>query len=529
VYVNGLVQRDTDTSGTGLAATGTGYQRLWAVQDASWNVVALVNSSQTVVERYDYDPFGTAAVLTGSYGARSASSYGWEYLFQGGRLDGVTGAYGFEHREMSTSLGRWTTMDPMGFAAGDVDLFRAVANNPVTHQDPNGLFFQVIGPALLLALEGGGAAAAGGGGASLGTGLAVGGLSAVGLGALGANAATGGPPVYTAHQLEAQDGQFVGNLLWNWVFGPSNPQIAPRGQLANQLASASQPAPTSGPGNGGPPQPHIGPKAPPAPPAPPLNSSTQTSTETTQQNNPCFTAGTPIRTPDGFTNIEELRVGDLILSRDEYEPTGDVSAKVVEELFVSEGLVWHLHAGGQVIRTTADHPFFEWSKGWLPCRDLKIGDRLLTETGQWVLVEDLLDTGIWEPLYNLRIADFHTYFVGKHEWGFSVWAHNAKVVKGGVGLPPKGGWKIDTFSEAGVTITGSSASSEPGKTAGQLSAGIPNGQVRISSTEAIEAAGGMVIPTRRSPNNPYHVTITGLTLEQIDGVFGPPIKNPSKP
>jgi len=28
-------------------------------------------------------------------------------------------------------------------------------------------------------------------------------------------------------------------------------------------------------------------------------------------------------------------------------------------------------------------------------------------------------------VYNLRIADYHTYFVGSREWGFSVWAHNA--------------------------------------------------------------------------------------------------------
>jgi hypothetical protein len=28
-------------------------------------------------------------------------------------------------------------------------------------------------------------------------------------------------------------------------------------------------------------------------------------------------------------------------------------------------------------------------------------------------------------VYNLRVADFHTYFVGCDEWGFSVWAHNA--------------------------------------------------------------------------------------------------------
>jgi hypothetical protein len=35
------------------------------------------------------------------------------------------------------------------------------------------------------------------------------------------------------------------------------------------------------------------------------------------------------------------------------------------------------------------------------------------------------DTGAWATVYNLRVADYHTYFVGGEDWGFSVWAHNA--------------------------------------------------------------------------------------------------------
>src|SRR5262249_51556770 len=31
-------------------------------------------------------------------------------------------------------------------------------------------------------------------------------------------------------------------------------------------------------------------------------------------------------------------------------------------------------------------------------------------------------------VYNLRVAEYHTYFVGRKEWEFSVWAHNAYVL-----------------------------------------------------------------------------------------------------
>ncbi len=54
-----------------------------------------------------------------------------------------------------------------------------------------------------------------------------------------------------------------------------------------------------------------------------------------------------------------------------------------------------------------------------------MGDRIRLRDGNWLAIEDLLDTGEYETVYNFRAADFHMYFVGGEEWGFSVWAHNA--------------------------------------------------------------------------------------------------------
>jgi len=143
----------------------------------------------------------------------------------------------------------------------------------------------------------------------------------------------------------------------------------------------------------------------------------------------CFPAGTPLRTPDGSRPIEAIRAGEYVLSRDEHDPTGPVVAKLVEEVFVRSGLVWHVHVGGQVIRTTAEHPFYVRDCGWVACHELAVGDRLLCEDGRWAAVSDLLDTGEWETVYNLKVSDFHTYFVGTEDWGFSVWAHNVSCAE----------------------------------------------------------------------------------------------------
>jgi PKD repeat protein len=143
--------------------------------------------------------------------------------------------------------------------------------------------------------------------------------------------------------------------------------------------------------------------------------------------NACFAAGTPLLTPDGDRPIERFRVGDAILSRPEGNPAAAVEVQLVEEVFVRTGRIMELRAGGQCIRTTAEHPFWSRRRGWTPAGELESGDELVGHDGRWTRVEGLRDTGTYETVYNLRISGHHTYFVGAREWGFSVWAHNVYV------------------------------------------------------------------------------------------------------
>ena len=62
---------------------------------------------------------------------------------------------------------------------------------------------------------------------------------------------------------------------------------------------------------------------------------------------------------------------------------------------------------------------------------LRVGDALRSHDGQWLAVEDVRDTGREEVVYNGRVAEYHTYFVGDEGWGFSVWAHNSCGPGGG--------------------------------------------------------------------------------------------------
>jgi len=134
VYVDAMIARDRDTD-----ANGSLDERLYVMHDANFNVTGLVNTSGTVMERYAYDPFGLPTYFDASYGTRGSSSYGWNYLHQGLSWDGGIGKYNNRAREYDPVQGRFTSVDPLLFGAGDVNFYRLEGNGPANSLDPLGL------------------------------------------------------------------------------------------------------------------------------------------------------------------------------------------------------------------------------------------------------------------------------------------------------------------------------------------------------------------------------------------------------
>ena len=155
-------------------------------------------------------------------------------------------------------------------------------------------------------------------------------------------------------------------------------------------------------------------------------------------NDTCFVAGTPLLTPEGSKAIEEFQPGDLILSRSEHDPHAPIVTRRVERVFKLTGLVAELRVGGRVIETTAEHPFYVQDQGWKKTCELEPGDQLVGHHGTLTPVEEITLTERTSAVYNLRVADDHTYFVGDASWGFSVWAHNTYSAK----RMPDGTWGV---------------------------------------------------------------------------------------
>ncbi len=142
----------------------------------------------------------------------------------------------------------------------------------------------------------------------------------------------------------------------------------------------------------------------------------------------CFTAGTPLVVDlDGSSRpIEEIEVGEFVLARSEFDPEGPLELKRVEEKFVRTAVVMELVIEGQSIKTTAEHPFYVPARqAFVPAGELKAGDKLVSHDGRLIEIASVCSTEAVATVYNLRVADHHTYFVGGSVWGWDVWVHNA--------------------------------------------------------------------------------------------------------
>jgi hypothetical protein len=110
--------------------------------------------------------------------------------------------------------------------------------------------------------------------------------------------------------------------------------------------------------------------------------------------------------------VDLIQAGDLVLSQN--AETGELAYKpVLEPTNRPPAVVLRLHVDDDVIRATGGHGFWVSGWGWLKARELKAGMRLHTPRGAKTLGKIESET---EPVkaFNLVVADFHTYFVGKH-------------------------------------------------------------------------------------------------------------------
>jgi RHS repeat-associated protein len=98
--------------------------------DHQGSVIRVTDAAGAVVNSYDYD----------AYGQRLSALEGVEiaYGYTGREYDAESGLMYYRLRVYDPAMGRFLQTDPLGFAAGDLNLYRYVGNDPLNVTDPSG-------------------------------------------------------------------------------------------------------------------------------------------------------------------------------------------------------------------------------------------------------------------------------------------------------------------------------------------------------------------------------------------------------
>jgi RHS repeat-associated protein len=115
-----------------FARISAGAVAAWYLPDRLGSVRALTDATGVLQDQITYDGYGNVTTET-------KASFGDRWKFTGLQLDSETSIYVTVTRYYDAHTGRWITLDPIGFNAGDPNLYRYVYNRPEGFTDPSGL------------------------------------------------------------------------------------------------------------------------------------------------------------------------------------------------------------------------------------------------------------------------------------------------------------------------------------------------------------------------------------------------------
>ncbi|GAB3788066.1 RHS repeat-associated core domain-containing protein [Dyella agri] len=107
-------------------ATGAAY----FLTDAQGSTIGLTDGGGNLVQQYQYSPYGKVTA------SNTGTSNPYQYT---GRENDGGGLYYYRARYYSTTMKRFLSEDPMGFAGGQNDFYAYVGGNPLSYIDPFGL------------------------------------------------------------------------------------------------------------------------------------------------------------------------------------------------------------------------------------------------------------------------------------------------------------------------------------------------------------------------------------------------------
>lgn len=102
------------------------------------SVTTITDSTNHLIEHYEYDPFGTSHIFNNVYLSILKSTISNELQFGGRNNIASTGLYNFRFRYLHSDQGRFNQRDPLEYVDG-MNMMSFVDNNSINNLDPLGL------------------------------------------------------------------------------------------------------------------------------------------------------------------------------------------------------------------------------------------------------------------------------------------------------------------------------------------------------------------------------------------------------
>ena len=399
----------------------------FVLKDHLGSIRVVTDSVRNVVAWFNYGPFGQLI------NSSDSGTVPVRYRYTGQEYDSETGLYNYRARLYNADLGRFYAPDPL---QQQTSAYAYAMNNPILYSDPTGMFsWKKLGMRVVAATEIvvgiglevlGGVADATGVGAAAGVALNIGGAALIGAGinteidivssgisgddiswgqfgidqGVGAvtgvvGLATGGLGAAAMESVTSTGGKIaVGAVVGaaDGAFFSGTSQVVENVYQGESWDSGLGMAMASGAliggitgGIGGAYSAKCG----------------------------CFTEDTPIKTAEGYKDIEEIQVGDSVWAYNVV--TGENSLKKVTQLFhrTRKG-TYKLYIGDEIVETTSEHPFYV-NTTWVRADHLQAGDSLQLFSSNKAVVDSIVFTPGPARVYNFEVDELSNYYVSSKE------------------------------------------------------------------------------------------------------------------
>lgn len=120
----------------------------------------------------------------------------------------------------------------------------------------------------------------------------------------------------------------------------------------------------------------------------------------------CFQGGTEIIMGDGIKSIQDVKMGDKVVSKN--LKTDRAETAVVYEVYAHEANKDGLIING-LIKTTTNHPFYLEGE-WVTAGELELGDKILHLDGELHTIHSLELDDTPYTVYNFEVTNTHNYY-----------------------------------------------------------------------------------------------------------------------